>query len=262
MTQTRAVSAEPQHIRISDIVAKHEEPPWSEWLFTDGRNNVGLICDAPGLENAAHIHKDFNEWWIVLQGEVIWEIGDYPQIRAKAGDVVICPKRQRHSIKTVGTEPSLRLYINAPWSNHDNRGERSSILQPAPDVTAPPNMLLRSKESLLESFGEPPWATSLLDDERNKANLIGHSQGMTNNAHWHPDFNEWWTILQGDLTFQVGEDRPLIEATQGDIVFVPEGMKPFISSVGEGTSLWLAVTNSENQHIYTADDDSAPPPIS
>ena len=40
MTQTRAVSAEPQHIRISDIVAKHEEPPWSEWLFTDGRNNV------------------------------------------------------------------------------------------------------------------------------------------------------------------------------------------------------------------------------
>ena len=52
MTQTRAVSAEPQHIRISDIVAKHEEPPWSEWLFTDGRNNVGLICDAPGLMNA------------------------------------------------------------------------------------------------------------------------------------------------------------------------------------------------------------------
>jgi quercetin dioxygenase-like cupin family protein len=123
-------------------------------------------------------------------------------------------------------------------------------------------MLLSSKESLLESFGEPPWTTSLLDDERNKANLIGHSQGMTNNAHWHPDFNEWWTILQGDLTFQVGEDRPLIEATQGDIVFVPEGMKHFISSVGKGISLRLAVTNSENQHIYTADDDSAPPPIS
>ena len=61
---------------------------------------------------------------------------------------------------------------------------------------------------------------------------------------------------------QVGEDRSLIEATQGDIVFVPEGMKHFISSVGEGTSLRLAVTNSENQHIYTADDDSAPPPIS
>lgn len=262
MTQTQVVSTEPQHIRISDIAAKHGPPPWSEWLFTDGRNNVGLICDAPGMANDAHIHKDFNEWWIVFQGEIIWEIGDYPPIRARAGDVVVCPRRLRHSIKTVGAEPSLRLYINAPWSNHEVRGERSSILQPFPNITEPPNMLLNSRAALLERLGEPSWTTALVDDERNKANLIAHGQGMTNNAHWHPDFNEWWTILQGDLTFRVGEDRPLIEATQGDIVFVPEGMRHFITSVGKGTSLRLAVTNSENQHIYTEDDDSAPPPIS
>ena len=89
MTQQATVSTEPQHIRISDIVARHGEPPWHEALFTDGRNNVGLICDAPGLENDAHLHPDFNEWWIVLQGEVVWEIGDYPQVTARTGDVVI-----------------------------------------------------------------------------------------------------------------------------------------------------------------------------
>ena len=256
------VSTEPLHIKTSEIIAEKGEGPWYEPLFSDGRNNTGLICDLPGTASDHHWHPDFDEFWVVMRGTIDFDIGDYPTIHASKGDIVSAPAGKRHQMMTVGDESSVRLHISKIGSNHDNKNDRSSAIEPFPDQTEPPNMLLSSKEALLESFGEPPWATSLLDDERNKANLIGHSQGMTNNAHWHPDFNEWWTILQGDLTFQVGEDRALIEATQGDIVFVPEGMKHFISSVGEGTSLRLAVTNSENQHIYTADDDSAPPPIS
>lgn len=261
VTQTPVPSTEPQHINIDDIVANQGDPPWEKWLFTDGRNNIGLICEPSGMETPPHIHKNFNEWWVVLQGEIIWEIGDYPPIRAKSGDVIICPKGRRHAVKTVGEEVSLRLHINAPWSSHDVRGERSSVLQPFP-MTEPPNMLFNDKGALLKTFGVPPWVTSILDDDRNQAGLIAHGKGMTNNAHWHPDFNEWWVILQGDLTFEIGEGRPVINATRGDIVFVPEGMKHFISSVGDGTSLRLAVTNSENLHVYTADDDSAPPPVS
>ena len=261
MTQHGTTSTEPRHIRVSEIVARHGEPPWSEWLFTDGRNSVNLICDAPGLENDAHLHPDFNEWWIVLQGEFIWEIGDYPPLRARAGDVVICPRRLRHSIKTVGTESSLRLAVSKPGSNHDNKGERSNILKPAPDQSEPPNLLLSSREAMLENFGEPPWVTPILADDRNMANLIAHGPGMSNNAHWHPDFNEWWTILKGELTWKVGENRPLIEVRKGDIVFVPEGMRHHISTVGDETSLRLAVTNTEGVHIYTDDDEAAPPPI-
>ena len=261
MTQQRTVSTEPQHIRVSEIVARHGEPPWAEWLFTDGRNDIVLICDAPGLENEAHLHPDFNEWWIVVQGEFIWEIGDYPQVRARAGDVVICPRRLRHSIKTVGTESSLRVAISKPGSSHDAKGQRSNILKPAPDQSEPPNLLLSSREFMLERFGEPPFSTSLLADDRNRANIIGHAPGMTNNAHWHPDFNEWWTILKGELTWQVGKNRPLIEAREGDIVFVPEGMRHHISTVGDETSLRLAVTNTVGTHNYTDDDEGAPPPI-
>jgi quercetin dioxygenase-like cupin family protein len=262
MTQHGTVSTEPRHIRVSEIVERHGEPPWSEWLFTDGRNSVSLICDAPGLENDAHLHPDFNEWWIVLQGEFIWEIGDYPPLRARAGDVVICPRKLRHSIKTVGTETSLRLAVSKRGSNHDNKGERSNILKPAPpDQSEPPNLLLSSREALLERSGEPPWSTRLLDDDRNIATLIAHGPGMSNNAHWHPDFNEWWTILKGELTWKVGENRPLIEVREGDIVFVPEGMRHQISTVSDETSLRLAVTNKESTHIYTDDDEAAPPPI-
>ena len=130
-------------------------------------------------------------------------------------------------------------------------------------MEAPVNLRLAQHSEIMGRHGDGErWAERLIDDGRNLAVWISAPPGTPPDPHIHPDFNEWWTILQGDLTFQVGEDRPLIEATQGDIVFVPEGMKHFISSVGKGISLRLAVTNSENQHIYTADDDSAPPPIS
>ena len=114
-------STEPRHISIAEVVARHGEPPWAEALFTDGRNNVVLICNAPGQENDAHAHPDFNEWWVVLQGELIWEIGDYAPLRANKGDVVMAPKGRRHGIRTVGSENSLRLGITHPESNHDVR---------------------------------------------------------------------------------------------------------------------------------------------
>ena len=130
-------SAEPRHISIAEIVARHGEPPWAEALFTDGRNNAVLICDAPGQQNDAHAHPDFNEWWIVLQGELLWEIGDYAPLRAKKGDVVMAPKGRRHAIRTVGSENSLRLGVTHPESNHDDKGTRSNILRPLPQDDIP-----------------------------------------------------------------------------------------------------------------------------
>ena len=121
-TKESDVSTEPLHIRISDVIARHGEPPWAERLLSDGRNDAVLICNSPGQENDPHIHPDFVEWWIVLAGEMIWEIGDYPPVRATKGDVVMAPKKQRHAIRTVGTENSLRLGITSPASNHDTTG--------------------------------------------------------------------------------------------------------------------------------------------
>ena len=152
-------SAEPKHISLSEIVARHGEPPWAEALFTDGRNNAVLICNAPGQENDAHAHPDFNEWWVVLQGELLWEIGDYAPVRAKKGDVVMAAKGRRHAIRTVGSENSLRLGVTHPESNHDSKGARSNILRPMPQDDVP-NRLHTSLEYMLEKFGDPPWRMS------------------------------------------------------------------------------------------------------
>ena len=249
---------EPLRIRPGELLAKRGDPPWADIILADGRNIAPLICNSPGQTNDAHIHPDFNEWWVVLQGELVWEIGDYPPIHARTGDIVFCPAGKLHYIKAVGTERTLRLAITRPDSNHDTKGERGPEIEPFPEQK-PPNLLHAKLDVIMERFGEPRWSQIMVMDDRNRANLICQAPGQTNNAHWHPDFDEWWAILKGELTWQVG-NRPLIHARAGDIVFTPKGFRHLISTVGDETSLRLAVTTPAAVHIFTDEDDSAPPP--
>ena len=85
------ISTEPMQIRTSKIIDSKGDGPWYEALFSDGRNNVGLICDTPGSVNDDHYHPDFNEFWIILKGSLEYEIGDFPTIHAHKGDVVLAP---------------------------------------------------------------------------------------------------------------------------------------------------------------------------
>ena len=82
----------------------------------------------PGESNEAHWHEDFDEWWMVLEGDIDFEIG-YPAgkhteyqeiitIHAKRGDLVFCPKGLRHHIRTVGTTTSYRLAVATPTAPH------------------------------------------------------------------------------------------------------------------------------------------------
>lgn len=254
------VSTEPIHIKTNEIIASKGDAPWYERLFVDGRNAAGLICDPPGKSNDDHYHPDFNEFWVILKGELEFEIGDYETFRATKGDVVMSPAGTRHLIRTVGDESSVRLHVSKIGSDHSHKNERSSSLIPLPDQKVPPNMIHSKLSDVMAHFGEPAWSTSLIDDDLNKANLICHGPGMENNAHWHPDFDEWWAILKGELTWNLGEKRPIYNVKDGDIMYVPQGLRHHIVCVGNESSLRLAITNAENLHVFTDDDEGAPPP--
>ena len=91
--------------------------------------------------------------------------------------------------------------------------------------------------------------------------LHDRAQSIASLAHnLAPTAHARWTILKGELTWKIGEDRPMYNVKEGDIIFVPKGMRHHISTVGDETSLRLAVTTPEALHIYTDDDDAAPPP--
>ncbi len=256
--EQQKVTTGPIHISTQEVMARHGKPPWSERLLEDGRNYAVLICNDPGQSNDAHVHPDFNEWWIVMKGELIWEIADYPPIHAKKGDIIFSPAGTRHFITTVGSESSLRLGVTKPGSDHSVKGQRGAQVKPFPPQKLP-NSLHFSLQDFLAKKGEPPWSETIILDDRNRATLICHAPGQSNRAHWHPGFDEWWAVLKGELTWQIG-NRPLIRAKAGDLVFSPAGFRHHITTVGSEFSLRLAVTPPDNPHIYTDDDQAAPPP--
>jgi len=103
---------------VHDLNAKHGEPPWSHPVVLTDDIQAYIICHAPGHPNDTHYHLH-DEWWVVLQGEIDWYIEDEPApIHAKAGDFVFGPKNRWHHIEPVGSEPSIRIAINARGEFH------------------------------------------------------------------------------------------------------------------------------------------------
>ena len=106
------------HARIEEIKKAKGAPPWVEKLVVNDQVVGTLICQPPGHETDRHYHLT-DEWWIVLEGEIDWEIeGQSEPVRARAGDFVLVPARHFHHIRPRGTQPTIRLAITPPGEFH------------------------------------------------------------------------------------------------------------------------------------------------
>lgn len=245
-----------QHVhRFADIVARHRgEERWAERLLVDGRNRIILISAPPGTPPDPHLHPDFHEWWVLLGGEIQWQTGEWAPFTAKLGDIVIAPCGQRHDIQPKGTVQTFRLAVSAYNSNHDLKGVPPSRLLPVPADWTPPNMIHTSLDFMFKRHGAARgWAEEVVLDTRNRANMICQLPGETNRAHWHPDFDEWWVVLKGELEWKIGDAEP-VRVKQKDIVFAPAGQKHGIRTVGNESSVRLAVTIPGPRHVFTDTD--------
>ena len=106
------------HTRIAEVVEQMGPPPWSKRIIADERNLVTLIANPPGTGNRPHWHRDFDEWWIVLAGQIQWELTGGVIVRANKDDIVWVPRGTVHHIQNVGDENSLRLAIAMPPALH------------------------------------------------------------------------------------------------------------------------------------------------
>lgn len=248
---------EPTLFRPDDILAQREGPPWSKVLFRDGRNEIALMCDTPGIRvNDASVHPDHNEFWVVLRGEYEWLIGDFSPIRAIEGDVVVCPAGIAHTVTAIGDEVGLRVAVYMP-DGITEKGRHPIGANEASHET-PPNHVFTRIGDLLANSDERRF--TIIEDNRNTMFLIREYPGTVSNAHWHFDFDEWWTIIGGELVFEAGDGRPKLHTRTGDLVFMPRGFRHQITTVGEFPSLRMPVTTADNVHIWTDDDTAAPPP--
>jgi len=73
----------------------------------DTSGQYGLIEENndPGVGIPLHVHKNEDEIFKVIEGEVEFEVGDEKKILLK-GDLVFCPRGIPHSWKVVGSQKS------------------------------------------------------------------------------------------------------------------------------------------------------------
>ena len=108
------------HISLEEIKEGLGPPPWSHAVVrTDHIAGTVIYQDSGETRNDWHCHN-YDEWWVVLEGEIDWIIEgreDRP-VEAKAGDFVFVPALTFHHIFPKGGKPSVRLGIALPGRGH------------------------------------------------------------------------------------------------------------------------------------------------
>ena len=68
-------------------------------------------------------------------------------------------------------------------------------IAPRVDNSEGPGTMHIKIQEVVDRMGPAPWATKLIEDERNWGTLIASNPGEGNRAHWHSNFDEWWVVM-------------------------------------------------------------------
>ncbi len=96
------------------------------------------------------------------------------------------------------------------------------------------------------------WSYTIVNSPSNCATLIAQMPGEGNRTHYHPDWDEWWFILQGEWVWLVDGEKK--EVKTGDVVFIKRGRVHKITASGVGQSIRLAVSRADVAHVYEEND--------
>lgn len=100
---------------------------------TSGRYALLRASERRGLEPPPHTHTKEDEAFLILDGEVVYSVGNQT-FHAKKGDVMFLPKNIRHSFK-IQTEVLETLILLTPGGLENYFVEMS---KPAEEVELPP----------------------------------------------------------------------------------------------------------------------------
>lgn len=92
------------------------------------------------------------------------------------------------------------------------------------------------------------WSHRIINTENNSATLISQLPGEGNRLHYHPDWNEWWYIVDGEWQWLI--DQKTVVVKKGEIVFIEKGKWHKITAIGDKPAIRLAVSKDKVPHIY------------
>jgi len=107
-------------------------------------------------------------------------------------------------------------------------------------------------EIIKKNGRQSSWSHTLVNSESTCSTLIAQMPGEGNRMHYHPDWDEWWYIVEGEWEWTI-EDKPK-KVVKGDVVFINRNRKHKITAVGEKMAIRLAVSRADVDHVYDSDN--------
>lgn len=139
------------------------------------------------------------------------------------------PKKTRHSEKNVEDILKKDGVLDCNFS-HENRP------------------IINLEKVILSKDSGKSWSDRLINTENNSATLISQLPGEGNRLHYHPDWNEWWYIVDGTWEWLVEGESFVV--SKGDLVFIQKGKWHKITALGDKPAIRLAVSKDQVAHIY------------
>lgn len=118
------------------------------------------------------------------------------------------------------------------------------------------NLPLVNLLNIMEEYDHShSWSRRIINTENNSATLICQLPGEGNRLHYHPDWNEWWYIIEGEWDWEI--DGEIFRVKRGDVVFIEKRKLHRITAVGNRPAVRLAVSKDLVPHIYPEEHHSA-----
>jgi quercetin dioxygenase-like cupin family protein len=197
---------------------------------------VGVVENVvpPRWEGPPLHHHDFDEGFYVLEGELTFQLGE--ELRsATRGQFAFVPAGGVHTLANLGEAPARYLLVTTPGGEPypdtivvgPRIGEQPGLgpARPLASQTGRVNVLLKSSES--------GGRVAVMDNV-----VPAEAQGPP--LHHH-DFDEAFYVLEGELTFQLGEE--LIPHRAGELAFARRGAHhTFANLSGAGARMLIICT--------------------
>jgi len=249
------------HTKIADVKAAHKgKTSWRQVIVDDDHLKAEYIAMAPGEKVGRRFHPDTREWWVIMAGEVRFEIEGQDSFTATKGSMVQVPMQTIYSMEAVGDKPALRFEVNIAKAHtlypKDAEPPKMAGIEWIPIVLGrkPMEYNLTNKPHInyYELTKDPKYKGGrFIHDDRAVSNIIYGSEknlpprNPKDRGHFHPECAEFWLIMQGEISYPmeyVGE----IIATEGDVVYAPPYTFHAPRFHGEGPSCRLAMNGFTN----------------
>jgi mannose-6-phosphate isomerase-like protein (cupin superfamily) len=249
------------HIKVAELRAKHKgHLDWRQVVVDDEHLRSEYIQAKAGTSVKRALHPDTRTWWVVLDGEVRFNIETVEPFVAKRGSMVQAPMQTFFSWEVVGDKPALIFETNIAGAR---TLYESDVMPPKlPGLDWAPVRFNNRKSGVFEKNNKPHvtfdevaaglesgklrGTIRIVEDARGAANFIyGYNSKLPpvdekNKGHYHPECAEYWLIMKGQIRYPI-EKAGVFIADEGDVIYVPRYTYHAPRWWGEGASCRLAM---------------------